>query len=41
MLVKAYREQAGITKQASLHSLRHTFVTYKAERGVSPFQLQW
>jgi integrase/recombinase XerC len=39
MVVK-YRKNAGITKQASCHSLRHTFATYKAEKGVSPFQLQ-
>jgi len=39
-LVVKYREQAGITKKASCHSLRHTFATYKAERGVSPFQLK-
>ncbi len=39
-LVAKYRVLAGITKKASCHSLRHTFATYKAERGVSPFQLQ-
>ncbi len=39
-LVVAYRDRAGITKRASCHSLRHTFATYKAEQGVSPFQLQ-
>lgn len=39
-LVVKYRQRAGITKKASCHSLRHTFATYKAERGVSPFQLQ-
>lgn len=39
-LVAKYREKAGITKKASPHSLRHTFATYKAEKGVSPFQLQ-
>jgi site-specific recombinase XerD len=39
MVVK-YRKNAGITKRASCHSLRHTFATYKAERGVSPYQLQ-
>lgn len=39
-LVVKYRMSAGITKKASCHSLRHTFATYKAERGVSPFQLQ-
>jgi integrase/recombinase XerD len=31
---------SGITKKISPHSLRHTFATYKAEPGVSPYQLQ-
>jgi site-specific recombinase XerD len=39
-LVVKYRKEAGITKQASCHTLRHTFATYKAEKGVSAFQLQ-
>jgi site-specific recombinase XerD len=39
-LVVKYTKAAGITKQASCHTLRHTFATYKAEKGVSPFQLQ-
>jgi integrase/recombinase XerC len=39
-VVVKYRKNAGITKRASCHSLRHTFATYKAEKGVSPFQLQ-
>lgn len=39
-LVVKYRSKAGITKKASCHSLRHTFATHKAEKGVSPFQLQ-
>lgn len=39
-LVAHYRELAGITKRVSCHGLRHTFASYKAERGVSPFQLQ-
>ena len=39
-LVVKYRIAAGITKKASCHTLRHTFATYKAEHGVSPFQLQ-
>jgi len=39
-LVVKYRTNAGITKKASCHSLRHTFATFKAEHGVSPFQLQ-
>jgi site-specific recombinase XerD len=39
-LVVEYTKAAGITKKESCHTLRHTFATYKAERGVSPFQLQ-
>jgi integrase/recombinase XerC len=39
-LVVKYTKRAGITKRASCHTLRHTFATYKAEKGVSPFQLQ-
>jgi site-specific recombinase XerD len=39
-LVVKYRKAAGISKKASCHTLRHTFATYKAEKGVSPFQLQ-
>ena len=39
-LVVSYRQQAGIAKKVSCHSLRHTFATYKAEKGVSPFQLK-
>jgi integrase/recombinase XerC len=39
-LVRKYLKQAGISKKVSCHSLRHTFATYKAERGVSPFQLK-
>jgi integrase/recombinase XerC len=39
-LVVKYRVEAGITKKASCHTLRHTFATYKAERGVSAYQLQ-
>jgi integrase/recombinase XerC len=38
-LVVKYTKFAGITKRASCHTLRHTFATYKAEKGVSPFQL--
>jgi len=34
-LVVKYRKNAGITKRASCHTLRHTFATYKAEKGVS------
>jgi len=39
-LVVKYRKEAGITKKASCHTLRHTFATCKAEKGVSAFQLQ-
>jgi integrase/recombinase XerC len=39
-LVVKYTKAAGITKKASCHTLRHTFATDKAEKGVSPFQLQ-
>jgi integrase/recombinase XerC len=39
-LVVKYRKEAGITKKASCHTLRHTFATHKAEMGVSPYQLQ-
>lgn len=39
-LVVKYRQLAGISKKASCHALRHTFATAKAEKGVSPYQLQ-
>jgi site-specific recombinase XerD len=39
-LVIKYRDLAGISKRISAHSLRHTFATYKASRGVSAFQLK-
>jgi site-specific recombinase XerD len=39
-LIFRYRTEAGITKRAGCHALRHTFATRKAERGVSPFQLK-
>jgi site-specific recombinase XerD len=39
-LVVKYRKEAGITKKASCHTLRHTFATYKAEKGLSAYQLQ-
>jgi site-specific recombinase XerD len=37
-LLQKYVKPAGITKKISPHSLRHTFATYKAERGVSPYR---
>lgn len=39
-LVVKYRDLAGISKKANCHALRHTFATAKAEKGVSPYQLQ-
>lgn len=39
-LLNKYCEQAGITKHVTPHSLRHTFASYKAQSGVSPFQLK-
>jgi integrase/recombinase XerD len=39
-IVVKYREAAGITRAASCHSLRHTCATFKAEKGVTAFQLQ-
>jgi len=39
-LLHKYCEQAGITKRVTPHSLRHTFASYKAQSGVSPFQLK-
>ncbi len=39
-LIEKYRRLAEITKKISCHSLRHTFATYKAERGISAFQLK-
>jgi site-specific recombinase XerD len=39
-LLAKYCQLAGITKRISPHSLRHTFASFKAEAGVSPFQLQ-
>ena len=39
-LVVKYRKEAGITKKASCHTIRHTFATYKAEKGDSAYQLQ-
>lgn len=39
-LLEKYRRQAGVTKKISPHSLRHTFASFKAQQGVSPFQLK-
>jgi integrase/recombinase XerC len=39
-LLNKYCDQAGITKRVTPHSLRHTFASYKAQSGVSPFQLK-
>jgi site-specific recombinase XerD len=39
-IVEKYRQAAGITKQISAHSLRHTFGTYKAQKGISAFQVK-
>jgi integrase/recombinase XerC len=39
-LVVKYRKEAGITRKASCHTLRHTFATCKAEKGVPAYQLQ-
>jgi integrase/recombinase XerC len=39
-LIEKYRKLAGIEKQVSCHSLRHTFASAKAAQGVSAFQLK-
>ena len=39
-LLNKYCEQAGIAKRITPHSLRHTFASFKAQSGVSPFQLK-
>ena len=39
-MLDKYLKASGITKKISPHSLRHTFATYKAERGVSPYALR-
>jgi integrase/recombinase XerD len=39
-IVAKYVRAAGISKKVSPHSLRHTFATQKAEKGVSTYQLQ-
>ncbi len=39
-IVEKYRKLAGISKQFSCHSLRHTCATYKAVKGYTPPDLQ-
>ena len=39
-LLAKYLKLAGIKKKVSPHTLRHTFATQKAEKGVSTYQLQ-
>lgn len=39
-IVVKYVRISGITKRISPHSLRHTFATQKADKGVSTYQLQ-
>src|SRR6266566_3837005 len=39
-IVQKYRSLAGIVKQFSCHSLRHTCATHKAEKGFTPRQIQ-
>jgi site-specific recombinase XerD len=39
-IVQKYRNLAGVTKQCSCHSLRHTCARYKAAKGFSPRQVQ-
>jgi site-specific recombinase XerD len=39
-LLEKYCRAGGITKRVTPHSLRHTFASYKAQSGVSPFQLK-
>jgi integrase/recombinase XerD len=39
-IVQKYRNLAGITKQFSCHSLRHTCARYKAAKGLTPRQIQ-
>ncbi len=39
-IVEKYRKAAGITKQFSCHSLRHTCATYKASKGYTAVELQ-
>jgi integrase/recombinase XerC len=39
-ILAKYLKASGIMKKISPHSLRHTFATHKAERGVSPYVLR-
>jgi integrase/recombinase XerD len=39
-LIQKYCQDAGIEKRVSAHIFRHTFASVKAEKGVSPYQLQ-
>jgi integrase/recombinase XerC len=39
-IVEEYVRSSGITKKVSPHGFRHTFATQKAEKVVSPYQLQ-
>ena len=39
-IVEKYRKAAGISKQFSCHSLRHTCATYKASKGYTAVELQ-
>ncbi len=39
-IVEKYRKLAGISKEFSCHSLRHTCATYKAVKGYGPRELQ-
>lgn len=39
-LIETYCRKAGLTKRASVHSLRHTFATAKARQGISAPRLQ-
>ena len=40
LIVRKYALAAGIDTRVHPHLLRHTFATYKAEKGVSAYQLQ-
>ncbi|MGH2532380.1 MAG: tyrosine-type recombinase/integrase [Thermomicrobiales bacterium] len=39
-MLEKYCRMAAITKRVTPHSLRHTFASYKAQSGVSPYQLK-